>query len=209
MALLIGSILTRWFTKVVTNLDQSVGWHRVPLLVALVMLIGMRTLLRQKNLSDVSAGAPPDPTEPSSGEPRTRYLVARTADGTFNDLDHPAMGSANTRFGRNVPLKDGFPDEAAVLSPNPRVVSTELLTREAFIPATILNLLAAAWVQFMIHDWFSHGKNQKENPWEVPLQDDDPWPEHPMRILRTSPDPTYSPDIKGLPPTHLNTATHW
>jgi hypothetical protein len=76
---------------------------------------------------------------------------------------------------------------------------------------TILNLLAGAWVQFMVHDWFSHGKNQKENPWVIPLADDDPWPEHPMHILRTQHDPTRTPDApdSDLPPTYLNTATHW
>jgi Animal haem peroxidase len=61
----------------------------------------------------------------------------------------------------------------------------------------------------MIHDWFSHGKNQKKNPWEVPLAEDDPWPEHPMRILRTHADPTRSNNSENLPPTYLNTATHW
>jgi hypothetical protein len=33
-----------------------------------------------------------------------RRLTARTADGTYNDLGSPAMGSAGSRFGRNVPL---------------------------------------------------------------------------------------------------------
>ena len=84
------------------------------------------------------------------------------------------MGSVNTRFGRNVPLAYIYPEEPAIFVPNPRTVSRELLTRQTFQPATSINLLVAAWVQFMIHDWFSHGKNQKENPWKVPLSDDDP-----------------------------------
>ena len=43
-------------------------------------------------------------------------------------------------------------------TPNPRLVSRELLTRDEFQPATTLNLLAGAWIQFEVHDWFSHGK---------------------------------------------------
>lgn len=30
------------------------------------------------------------------------------------------------------------------------------MTRKEFIPATTLNLLAAAWIQFQTHDWFVH-----------------------------------------------------
>ena len=45
----------------------------------------------------------------------------------------------------------------AIMHPNPRVVSRELLTRDTFAPATSLNTLAAAWIQFMTRDWFSHG----------------------------------------------------
>ena len=55
-----------------------------------------------------------------------------------------------------------------MLEPNPRTVSNELLARDAFIPATTLNLTAAAWLQFMVHDWLSHGQNSKERPWQIP-----------------------------------------
>lgn len=191
------------------RLDQKIGWHRVPLIIGLVILIGLRTILRKRNLYDTTgvklAGKPQTPPPETSLPPRWE----RTADGTYNDLAHPTMGSAGTRFGHNVPLKDVFPDESRILVPNPRTVSLELLTRDTFKPATILNLLAAAWVQFMIHDWLSHGKNQKQNPWLIPLDAQDPWPQRPMQILRTQPDPTRSPNDDELPPTFLNTETHW
>ena len=32
------------------------------------------------------------------------------------------------------------------------------------MPATTLNLLAGAWIQFEVHDWFSHGKSDAEQP---------------------------------------------
>src|SRR5215216_2771474 len=91
----------------------------------------------------------------------------------------------------------------------PRTVSRELLTRETFLPASTLNLLAASWIQFMIRDWVSHGKSPKSNPWKVPLADDDSWPENPMRILRTRDDPTRTSEEEGMPPTHINVNTHW
>jgi hypothetical protein len=138
-----------------------------------------------------------------------RRLTARTADGTYNDLDSPRMGSAGTRFGRNVPIDRTRPDHERLMQPNPRTVSRELLTRERFLPADSLNLLAAAWIQFMLRDWLSHGASPREDPWEVPLADDDPWPEKPMRILRTREDPTRAPEEAGLPPTHINVHSHW
>ena len=63
-----------------------------------------------------------------------------------------------------------------MLDPSPRLVSRELLTRDEFQPATTLNLLAGAWIQFEVHDWFSHGKPAPEEPWEIPVADDDPGP---------------------------------
>jgi hypothetical protein len=203
------SWLTRKFTEVTQSIDQKVGWPRLPLLIALVILIGLRTVLRDKNLYDTTGVTLSPSDKPVADEKDARYLSARTADGTYNDLKHPTMGSVGTRFGRNVPLQAVYPDEASILTPNPRTVSLELLARQTFQPVGFLNMLVAAWVQFMIHDWFSHGPNQKENPWEIPLSDDDPWPEHPMRILRTHYDPTRTPADNDLPPTYINAATHW
>jgi hypothetical protein len=93
------------------------------------------------------------------------------------------------------------------LEPNPRLVSRKLLTREEFIPATIVNVLAGAWLQFEVHDWFSHGKNVPEEPFELELADDDPWTDRPMRIERTRSDP--HPDENGGPPTYVTADSHW
>jgi hypothetical protein len=128
---------------------------------------------------------------------------ARTADGTYNDLENPRMGSVDTRFGRNVPIDRTHPHNERLMQPNPRTVSRELLTRETFLPAERLK------IQFMLRDWLSHGKSPKDNPWEVPLADDDWWPEKPMRILRTKEDPTRTPEEEGTPPTHINVHSHW
>src|SRR6476469_9927023 len=166
-------------------MDRKWGWDKLPLPIAMLVLIGLRNVLRKKNLYDTGRG----PLDKPDVDDHPSYLTARTLDGTFNNLDDPLLGS---RFGRNVPLEHTV-REKNPLEPNPRTVSRELLTRKEFIPATTLNLLAGAWIPFEVHDWLSHGKNELANPWQVPLQADDAWPEHPMRIPRTRRDPSADP----------------
>ena len=174
-------------------IDKAWGWHRLPLPLALAVLEGIRMRMRQQNLYDPATPAYDREMKPAVPED-DRYLARRTADGTFNDLRDPAMGSVEMRFGRNVPLAQTSPQaESDFLEPNPRTISNELLARDAFIPATTLNLTAAAWLQFMVHDWLSHGQNSKERPWAIPVPAGDPWPQRPMTVLRTRADP-YSPD---------------
>ena len=90
----------------------------------------------------------------------TTLAFVRSVDGTGNDVTRPDMGAAGAAFGRNVPPDETYPTD--VLSPNPRRVSRELLTRDQFQPAEILNLLAAAWIQFMVHDWLAHKRSETE-----------------------------------------------
>ena len=200
------SMFSRPFARATEALDRRFRWHKLPVPLGLLTLVGLRIRLRESNLHDTSSTAPAK-QPPAQG---SRHLTARTADGAYNDLENPAMGSAGTRFGRNVPVELTYPeDDRAVLDPSPRKVSRELLTRHEFLPATTLNVLAAAWLQFMIRDWFSHGKSEKENPWELELDEDDPWKgERPMQVMRTRKDPTRSPD-DASPPTYVNTETHW
>ena len=190
------------------KVDHSIGWDKLPPALGLLVLSEIRKKLRAKNLYDTSS-APSLPTT-ALIPVNQRHLKARTADGTFNDLSNPRMGAAGTRFGRNFPPEHTYPEpEPAILTPNPRTVSRELLTRHTFTPATTLNVIAGSWLQFMIRDWFSHGQGPKENPWKLPLKVDDPWHENPMTILRTRPDPTRPPGSDGAPPTYVNTETHW
>ena len=198
------SRFTRLFRTVAGRVDRRRGWDRLPLPLALIALIGIRDTLRQENLHDTGGGPLPG-TEPTTPPP-ARWLEARSVNGAYNDLDHPEMGMAGMRFGRNVPLADAVPDQATMLTPSPRTVSRELMTRHEFIPATTLNVLAAAWIQFQVHDWFSHGATDKTRAFTVPLSDDDDWPDRPMKIPATGADPTATP---GAPPTFRNSETHW
>jgi hypothetical protein len=166
----------------------------------------MRDRLREKNLFDT--GQPPGMEPPeTNGSSEPGYLTSRTWDGTYNDLADPLMGSTGSRFGRNVPLEHTFTEQEPRFStPSVRRVSRDLMTRDEFIPATTLNILAAAWIQFEVHDWFSHGPNDLKDPYEIALDDGDDWPENPMIIRRTPRDTTCDPNG---PQTWLTGDTHW
>ncbi|OBB26636.1 peroxidase [Mycolicibacterium peregrinum] len=188
--------------RVAQYIDQTVGWARLPKTIGLAVLIGLRHQLRTSNLY----AAEPGPIPPGGPAEVGNYLGARTRDGSYNDLKDPGMGSVGCRFGRNVPPEHCYPEsDQRLLDPNPRLISRTLLTRDSFQPATTLNLLAAAWIQFEVHDWFAHG-SVATRPWVVPLRDDDPWPQRPMRVERTPPDPHPGP---AGPPTFVTQESHW
>jgi hypothetical protein len=198
---------SRIFNSTTQTLNRIFPWHKLNRNFGVVLLFGIRDRLRRLNLHDT--GLLPSKNGKEAGKCEAAYLVSRTHDGTYNDLSSPTMGAAGTRFGRNVPLENVYPEQSTLLIPNPRTLSRELLTREHFQPARTLNLLAAAWIQFMVHDWFSHGENEERNPHEIPLLDDDPWPQKPMQIPRTQVDKTRPEGDGSGPPTFINTATHW
>lgn len=198
----------RIFHRITQRVDQRRGWDSLPIVPGLVVLTGIRNVLRQTNLYDTGKAPiindrPLSPLEPV-------YLTRRTNDGSYNDLENPSTGRAYHRFGRNVPLEGTWPEpQPAIMEPNPRVVSRKLLTRDEFVPATSVNNLAGAWLQFMVHDWFSHGKGDKTKPWKVPLEPGDTWHQDPMEIPSIIADPTRAPGASEHPPTFLNTQSAW
>ena len=184
-------------------LDDKVGWDKLPTWLGIATLVELRKRLREQNLFDTGVA----PAKAELADPR--WLRARSPDGTYNDLDEPAMGARGVRFGRNVPLERTYPQtEPSILQPSPRLISSRLLTRDQLIPARGANALVAAWLQFEVHDWFSHGKNLTENPWRVSLPEGDQWHQNPMEIQRTRPDPSYDPSAGG-PPTYVSDDSHW
>ena len=65
------------------------------------------------------------------------------------------------------------------------------MARDTFIPAKQLNLLAAGWIQFNLHDWFDHGPVDVSRRIRIELDEDDPvYNKHKgeMKIPRTKPD---------------------
>ena len=205
------SIFSRVFTGFFSFLNRFIDWHRLPRPLAILNLMALRTVLRHENLYDTSTPGTGTAGGESAGVEIPDFAVSfRTEDGSFNDLEHPEMGRTGERFARNFPLAHSFPETGErLMSPNPRDISNELLARQEFVPAEILNILAAAWIQFQTHDWFNHGRSKDEERLEIPLRPGDPWPEHPMKVLRTPPDPTRTAADKDLPPTFVNTESHW
>ena len=192
--------------KVWRRVNKRLQWHKLPAPLQLLNLHAFRDELREFNLYDQeqlaehSAVAPPE--APAEAPPY------RTYDGTGNDPLKPHMGRAGAAFGRNHPLGLTIPETLPkLMTPSPRRVSMELLNRDVFKPATTLNSLAAAWIQFQNHDWFSHGDNSPTDYIDVDVSDDDMWGENPMRVRTTN----RQVDVNGNPvaPGYVNTVTHW
>src|SRR5918993_954341 len=163
----------RSYDRLAEVVDRRVRWYGLPRLLALPVLIGLRDVLRKRNLHDTTA-------EPATGLPPLETPAA----------EHPVE--------RTWPQPR--PD---ILRPSPREVSRALMTRRELVPAESVNALVAPWLQFMIRDWFSHGRSPREDPWEIELVPDDPWAPGPMTIPRTRPDPTR-PAGATTPPTYLH-----
>ncbi|HEU4997172.1 MAG TPA: peroxidase family protein [Gemmatimonadaceae bacterium] len=202
---LIGRALIAGFTR----LNRSVAWHKLPRLLGVFNLLAFRIQLRAENLHDTrtpGSAKRRGPVTPAQCPFHGKY---RMPDGSFNDLGDPDMGMAGTRFARNVPLKHAYPEPMpGLMEPNPREISRKLMRRDTFKPATSLNLLAASWIQFQTHDWFAHGRDKSKSI-EIPVARDDDWFERPMRIPVTKPDHTRTEEDKHLPPTYINTESHW
>ncbi|KAK9071708.1 hypothetical protein SSX86_008137 [Deinandra increscens subsp. villosa] len=131
-------------------------WHRFPVFLGLAYLLARRHLHSQYSLlyvgrnDHVDAGF--DPAD----------FPYRTADGKFNDPSNETAGSVESFFGRNMPP---LHHKKGILKPNPMKVATKLLARKQFLDTgKQLNMIAASWIQFMIHDWMDHLESTKQVP---------------------------------------------
>jgi hypothetical protein len=129
----------------------------------------------------------------------------RTADGTCYIPDTPYVGAAGVAFGRNIPTDfvEKNPHEN-LMNPNPKVVSDVLFTRDKMKEVPFLNMLAASWIQFMNHDWLTHGKNSESKPHNVRGAGDHSTVE---RTRVNTVDSTSYKDSFGK--TTVNEVTHW
>ena len=181
-------------------------WYENPSLILQVhALASLRDQLREENLFE---GEGIRPTT-DLGEPSEEAKRARTADGTFNDLSDPWMGAAGTGFGRNAPPSMTITHTKKLLDPDPRLISRKLMARDSFKPAGIINTITAAWIQFENHNWFFHGNGEPDKVINIPLGDNDDFPQNPMQIRRTIP-MNGKEIVDGQPaPVFANTETHW
>ena len=192
------------------------NWYSEPTLEG-----SLAKLSVQRGILDLSNLIPTYPPDKLTGNLQPGELICdddalatRTLDGSCNDLEDPAMGALLTRFGRNVSLEAAYPNPPTLMDPDPRLISRRLLRRRGqgeTIP--FLNLWAAAWVQFQVHDWFDHGPSDLERPLAIPLAPDDPIRRETGQtqiIVGSTPrDTTRQSSDAGLPPTYQNYVTHW
>ncbi|MEU5900763.1 MULTISPECIES: peroxidase family protein [Streptomyces] len=192
-------------------LNRYVPWHKLPVQAGLLNLVFLRKALRRFNLIDTDVYEAPPKTMPVPAPVDEQLRTVRSYDGTYNDLSRPAMGAVGAPFGRN--LKPVYrPDLFDV--PNPVTVSRELLHRDTFLPATSLNVLAAAWIQFQVHDWVNHRRHKPGGKSvEVPLPPGTTWYNTPggpaERVMRFA--DNEGVELPGDQPPILfaNTASHW
>jgi hypothetical protein len=197
------------------------NWYHRPVALGVLTLAYMRDRLNAHNLGtsyppgSLVAFQLPGQTPP---EGVTHF---RTADGSWNDLSDPKQGAAGTRFLRNVEPAAIRPEAGEqLLTPNPRLISRVLLTRDPttsgpprMIEVPFLNLLAASWIQFMNGDWINHGEIRFNDVIEVPLPADDPareryWQTR-MFVGRSQADPTRTPGVEITAQSAINEVTHW
>lgn len=205
-------IIGKFFAALFKVLNRFMPWHRLGWQLSLMNLIVLRDELRTKNLIDTEEEeAPPQVCDVPQEVPEEVRTI-RTYDGTYNDLSEPKMGAAGYTFGRNM-VPNYQPNLFA--SPDPIVVSRQLMQRQAFIPARSLNLLAAAWIQFQVHDWVNHPRYNLGDPQHdvvIPMPSGTKWRSHinepaknEMRISGNK----VCPRTKRRYPIFENIATPW
>ena len=193
--------------------NRYLPWYRLPVRLGLLNLEALRHVLRSRNLFDSEVReAPPQARPVPPVPPGEDVRVRRTFDGTSNDLSAPEMGSVGSAFGRNL-RPDLRPHLFDV--PSPIAVSQQLLYRDTFRPARSLNLLAAAWIQFQVHDWVNHRRYPLgQDDVRVPLPPGMTWRntpdgpvEHEMRIAGNI--PFGGPGSNPMSPVFPNATTPW
>jgi hypothetical protein len=160
------SLFQRIFIFIFRVINMFIPWHHLPGLIGAFNLGFLRVELRNYNLHDGYASADAQGKLGEIPSTEKRYIGTRNSDGKDNSLELRKMGCAGMRFGRNFARKHcPKPTEDELWYPSPRAVSQAFMARkpEEFKPATTLNLLAAAWIQFQVHDWFNHADVRSTN----------------------------------------------
>lgn len=182
-------------------------WYRSRVVPGLLKLSKIRKRLYRYNLTDVY-----DKRPVFKGVCDKSTYKYRTLDGTCNDLSDPTMGAAWTRFGRNTDPTIDETKKYDILYPNPRTISKELMERKDFKEVPFLNLLAVGWIQFMVHDWFSHGDNEdpsKTKPFFLAANKNNPGGEA-LIFPKTMIDTSMTDKEKAMyTRTFKNEVTHW
>jgi Animal haem peroxidase len=225
----LGAVATVFMDWLIEWVGQKFGyrgrvwtdWYRHPWTIGVLILAYIREQLNAHNLISTYPRGTLIGFQRAGQRPPLGVTQFRTADGSWNNLADPKEGAAGTRFLRNVDLSATGPEEEdRLLTPNPREISRHLLTRPIgpdgrpkMEPVKFLNLLAASWIQFMNHDWISHGDTDPHNFIRVPLLDGDPardrYRQTYLGIGKTQADPTRKCQAQPPCTSSINEVTHW
>ncbi len=207
-------VLTQLLGREPSSASKWTTWYTHDLLRATLMLARRRERLNNEQLFAAYPKSTGTAFFKSKGPLPAWAKTARTPDGSWNALEEPMAGAAGTRFGFNTdPTKTPAEPLARMLTPNPRLVSRELLTRkDGFKAIPFLNLTAASWIQFMNHDWVSYGDpDVNAEPYRIPLAEEDParrvLHQTHMLVRPTQQDPSRRSGEST--PTHVNEVTSW
>ncbi|XP_042504920.1 alpha-dioxygenase 1-like isoform X2 [Macadamia integrifolia] len=179
------------------TIDKLGVWHRLPVLLGMTYLAIRRHLHQQYNLIKVGG-------TPIGNRSNLVDYPYRTADGTYNDPFNDGAGSQGSFFGRNILPVD---QKNELLRPDPMVVATKLLARRKYIDTgKQINMIAASWVQFMIHDWVDHMEDTNQVELTAPREVASQCPLKAFRFYKTKEVPTGFYEIKT---GTLNIRTPW
>jgi len=152
------SLLDRVLLGILHASEATVPWHRLPTLLGLGLLAARRVVLQRLALLPVGG----EPSPAGAVPPPPVAVPYRTPDGSGNDREHPYAGAHGVYLGRNVPpVPVG---ERRLHEPSPQVVAERLLARRRSGAGGVaykhagdqFNVVAAAWIQFMVHSWLRH-----------------------------------------------------
>ncbi|KAI7472947.1 heme peroxidase [Hortaea werneckii] len=197
------------FIKAFNIINSAIPWYNLPGFIGAINLDFLRIDLRNYNLHDGYASADVQGKVGEQPPVEERFIGTRNSDGKDNSLEMRRMGCAGMRFGRNFNRRYcQKPTDEELLNPNPRLVSQAFMARETheFKPATTLNLLAAAWIQFQVHDWFNH--EDDDTILDIALSPEDDWQEKRMSLFKTKTDTELHPSDQ-LCPGYRNVNTAW
>ncbi|XP_024991524.1 alpha-dioxygenase 1-like [Cynara cardunculus var. scolymus] len=180
------------------GVDRSpIKWHGLPVFLGLTYLAIRRHLHNKYSLIKVGkipVGVRFDPAD----------FPFRTPDGKFNDPFNKYAGSKGSFFGRNIHPADW---RKKLLQPNPMVVATKLLARRQFIDTgKQLNVIAVAWIQFMIHDWMDHLESTQQIEMKRPTGLGNQCPLKSFKFYKTK---KVSTGLFNIKKGHRNIRTSW
>ncbi|KAJ4960690.1 hypothetical protein NE237_020600 [Protea cynaroides] len=191
------TLIDKLLFLIMHSIDKLGIWPRLPVFLGMIYLAIRRHLHQQYNLLNVGrtpVGVRFNPVD----------FPYRTDDGEFNDPFNEAAGAEGTFFGRNIPPVD---QKHQLLKPDPMVVATKLLARSKLTDTgKQFNMIAASWIQFMIHDWVDHLEDTNQVELTAPKEVASQCPLKSFRFYKTKEVPTGFYDIKT---GALNIRTPW